>query len=99
MISQAPLLQSQYESVEKFQEALVVAQGIVDSAVREKRNALLAASDWTQSNDSPLTEQKKQEWAAYRQALRDLPAGLNLDYETGFVIDESSFPAKPEEVA
>jgi hypothetical protein len=38
------------------------------------RNGLLAASDWTQSPDSPLTEAKKQDWASYRQTLRDLPA-------------------------
>lgn len=38
------------------------------------RNGLLAASDWTQSPDSPLSDAKKQEWATYRQQLRDLPA-------------------------
>jgi len=38
------------------------------------RESLLTASDWTQSPDSPLTDTKKQEWATYRQALRDLPA-------------------------
>ncbi len=40
---------------------------------REKRNALLAASDWTQANDSPLAAEKKVEWASYRTALRNLP--------------------------
>jgi len=40
---------------------------------RQKRNALLAASDWTQANDSPLAAEKKVEWASYRTALRDLP--------------------------
>ena len=40
---------------------------------REKRNALLAASDWTQANDSPLAAEKKVEWATYRTALRNLP--------------------------
>lgn len=42
--------------------------------VREKRNDLLAASDWTQANDSPLSNDKKIEWATYRTALRDLPS-------------------------
>ena len=41
---------------------------------REQRNALLAASDWTQANDSPLSNDKKIEWATYRTALRDLPS-------------------------
>lgn len=42
--------------------------------MRSMRDNLLTASDWTQSPDSPLTDSKKQEWATYRQALRDLPA-------------------------
>lgn len=41
--------------------------------IREKRNKLLIATDWTQNNDSPLTEEKKIEWRIYRQLLRDLP--------------------------
>ena len=41
---------------------------------RETRNELLAASDWTQANDSPLTDEAKTSWATYRQALRDLPS-------------------------
>jgi hypothetical protein len=41
--------------------------------VRSQRNKLLIASDWTQFTDSPLTPDKKTEWATYRQALRDLP--------------------------
>lgn len=32
----------------------------------------LAASDWTQLADSPLTTDKKSAWAEYRQDLRDL---------------------------
>jgi hypothetical protein len=42
--------------------------------LRKHRNRLLAQSDWTQTTDSPLTDAKKQEWATYRQALRDHPA-------------------------
>jgi len=42
--------------------------------MREKRGVLLFNSDWTQFPDSPLTAEKKAEWAAYRQALRDVPA-------------------------
>jgi len=41
--------------------------------VRGDRNALLAASDWTQVSDAPLTASEKQAWAAYRQTLRDIP--------------------------
>ena len=41
--------------------------------LRGERNALLAATDWTQAVDAPLTDAKKAEWAAYRSALRSLP--------------------------
>lgn len=37
-----------------------------------RRNSLLAMSDWTQLLDSPLSVLKKKDWEKYRQALRDL---------------------------
>ena len=40
-------------------------------AVRQWRDRLLAASDWTQLPDAPVN---RQAWADYRQALRDFPA-------------------------
>lgn len=43
------------------------------AAMRSQRDALLAACDWTQMPDSPLTADVKAAWATYRQALRDLP--------------------------
>ena len=39
---------------------------------RTTRNKLLADSDWTQMNDSPLTNEDKTAWATYRQELRDM---------------------------
>jgi len=41
--------------------------------IRVKRDQLLEESDWTQYNDSPLTDEAKAEWAVHRQSLRDLP--------------------------
>lgn len=38
--------------------------------VRAERDGLLAASDWTQVADAPVDQTA---WAAYRQALRDVP--------------------------
>jgi hypothetical protein len=46
-----------------------IANGLWDQ-IRSGRNALLAASDWTQTADAPVDAKA---WAAYRQALRDLP--------------------------
>jgi len=39
--------------------------------LREERNRLLAACDWTVATDSPVDVVS---WTTYRQALRDLPA-------------------------
>ena len=45
--------------------------------VRSMRNNELTATDWTQLPDSPLTPEKKAEWAVYRQALRDITTQEN----------------------
>jgi hypothetical protein len=39
---------------------------------RHKRDTFLKESDWTQyAEDNTLSDEKKAEWATYRQALRD----------------------------
>lgn len=52
---------------------LIFNQEMFIQSVRRKRNSLLGASDWTQLPDAPLTDEQKQQWIEYRQALRDLP--------------------------
>lgn len=49
---------------------LVRARG---NQMRGERRQLLRATDWTQMPDAPLSLVDRQAWAAYRQALRDLP--------------------------
>ena len=44
------------------------------SRVRGQRNGLLSTSDWTQIGDAALGDHTTEEWATYRQTLRDLPA-------------------------
>jgi hypothetical protein len=41
----------------------------LETPIRQQRNALLAASDWTQVADAPVDQAA---WAVYRQALRDV---------------------------
>jgi hypothetical protein len=48
------------------------------AAFRQRRDELLAASDWTDLPNSSLTSSQKTEWVAYRQALRDLPSTASL---------------------
>lgn len=60
-------------------------------ATRIARTGLLAASDWTQASDSPLTTAQKALWTAYRQELRDITS-----QETFSTTGEVEFPTKPE---
>ena len=44
------------------------------TAIRAERDTRITSSDWTQLPDVPLTAAQKSDWAAYRQALRDVTA-------------------------
>ena len=57
--------------------------------LRVERNKLLVESDWTQAVDSPLNEQKKNEWSVYRQKLRDITQSTKN-------INDAKWPDKPE---
>jgi len=57
------------EAAPSFEEPLS------ENEIRDKRNRLLAKSDWTQLADAPVD---RNAWAIYRQALRDIPE------QTGF---------------
>tara|TARA_Y100001951_G_C11229243_1_gene233612 strand:- start:417 stop:698 length:282 start_codon:yes stop_codon:yes gene_type:complete len=59
-------------------EADWAAQDLNFTQTRMQRGGMLAASDWTQVVDSALTDEKKAEWATYRQELRDYPAQSDL---------------------
>jgi hypothetical protein len=54
-------------------EILLIVNKKAMRSLRRKRQLDLSSSDWTQMPDAPLTDEKKQEWATYRQQLRDLP--------------------------
>ena len=42
--------------------------------LRIKRDAVLQQCDWVLVPDTPLSQEKIDEWKVYRQALRDLPS-------------------------
>jgi hypothetical protein len=50
-------------------------------SLRANRNQRLSQSDWTQLADAPLTQEQKNAWAAYRQALRDVPSSASTPEE------------------
>ena len=70
----------------KVEEAAEAVEDLKKSN-RQERNALLAESDWTQANDSPLAAEKKVEWASYRTALRNLPSSSDWP--------DVTFPTEP----
>ena len=57
---------------------------------RATRNQLLAESDWTQFNDSPLNNETKVLWATYRSSLRSLP-----EHENWPSLEDADWPTKP----
>jgi hypothetical protein len=59
--------------------------------LRQKRNALLSATDYTVLQDSTFTDAQVAEWVVYRQALRDITNGLTTKDEVEAVV----FPTKP----
>lgn len=87
-------VESEWELQESEQWMPLVEQSILQ-IIRNKRNALLAESDWTQMPDSPLSVEDKALWATYRQSLRDLPEDINLAELSD--AEEASFPSKPGE--
>ena len=56
--------------------------------LREKRNALLAETDWMANSDVTMST----DWRNYRQALRDITKTYQSMEDEGF-----SFPTKPTE--
>lgn len=65
----------------------VIDLGADDAAanVRNRRNELLAETDWTQVADAPVD---KAVWATYRQALRDVTDQAGFPYNV-------TWPTKP----
>ena len=59
--------------------------------LRDKRNALLLESSWTQLPDCPLDADKKKEWNRYRIALQNITN--TIDENTDFT--KIVFPEKP----
>ena len=64
--------------------------GALDRALenlRNKRNSLLHETDWMANSDVTISD----EWKTYRQALRDIPSGL----DTVAKVNAKVSPTKP----
>ena len=63
----------------------------INAETKQTRNRKLTACDWTQGQDSPLSDAKKTEWQTYRQALRDVTSQTPSDD----VLSNINWPTKP----
>jgi hypothetical protein len=82
------------EIAQRQAEETAWANGAFDRAIaglRQKRNSLIASSDWTVLSDSPLSAELKTAWLEYRQDLRDITEGVNTVAKVNAVV----FPDKP----
>ena len=82
------------QDIETTKALPIISEELKDSVdprsfVRQWRVHLLNASDWTQIPDSALSVEKRQEWAVWRQAVREYP-DVWVEGPT------MSFPEKPE---
>ncbi|MFH4464979.1 tail fiber assembly protein [Vibrio diabolicus] len=77
---------SQYGVSESEREDIIVAAKWFD--VRALRDKLISDTDWTQIPDAPLSDEKKTEFATYRQSLRDIPQNIGNP-------DDVIWPEKP----
>ena len=64
------------EEIQEMEDRAAEADLNLDM-VRGQRNGLLRDCDWTQIADAALGDHTAEEWATYRQELRDLPAGFS----------------------
>ena len=79
-----------HQAVDMTVEEIAVRDEVLANGIREKRDNLLANSDWrvikAQETGTPMS----QAWVDYRQALRDITAHANFPW-----LDDADWPVKP----
>ena len=85
----ATYIQSHFIGDDSAKDARILANEW--TRIRRERDRLLAESDWTQANDTPLASGKVTEWGTYRTSLRDLPS----DQSSKTKYSDITWPTKP----
>jgi hypothetical protein len=70
-------------------DEIQVAKDYEMAQMRYRRNQFLKDCDWTQLDDTPMSNTQKADWAEYRQALRDVPDQAGFPWEV-------EWPVQPE---
>ena len=81
----------------KEMEDRATAMDLDFTFTRVHRNALLRDCDWTQIADATLGDHTAEEWATYRQELRDLPGSFTKVSEVVWPDDPPTAAAKAAE--
>ena len=92
LVDGVKVILSDAEIAQRQAEEIAWNNGAFDrslASLRAKRNSLLASSDYTVLQVSPV--QDKLIWQSYRQSLRDLTEGLSTVEQINSVV----FPTKP----
>lgn len=69
---------------------------IAQTTMRQKRNNLLAQTDWRMTTDYPYNDQTA--WATYRTALRDLPATASPTLDENGQLANVVWPTLPSDL-
>ena len=87
-------LNEDYPSKEEIQAKIAELEAAEPMRLlRLERNQLLQQTDWTQNRDVTLANDA--EWAAYRQALRDLPNTATPELDEHGNLTNVTWPEKP----
>lgn len=75
-----------YTKRDKTEEEMVATIRTEWEPIRKERNQLLADTDYITMADrwSTLSDEEKQAWSTYRQALRDIPQTFDLPWNVMF---------------
>ena len=91
---------TEVESAELIENKVIVGEEIqakkkeiAFAGLRNKRDALLSATDYAAMPDYPLAADKKAALMTYRQALRDLPSQPGAPWDGGGT--ETPWPVNP----
>ena len=81
-----PIFTDNEDATAAEQEAAYKARKDAEQAksVRDDRNKRLTETDWTQVADAPVD---KAVWAAYRQALRDVPSQAGFPWDIQWPVE------------
>ena len=82
-------VQSHFVGDDTAKDARILADEWTE--IRKERDKLLTESDWTQANDTPLTDANVAKWKTYRTSLRDLPS----DQSSKTKYSDITWPTKP----